>query len=310
MLLGGQQSGMHLVLAGAQHEAAGLVVGCDHNQGLLGMPLLEGQDNIDGGGEIRQLPEAGGGIVAVGAVVNLAAFHHAEEAFVAEVRLQIADAGVHEIGQFHVAFLLVDGIGQVAFRPVAQTQHRSFHGLYAGKGFHAAQYGDARRVGLVLEIGGIVAAFALGDEAAAGRKVHRGADVLCGDVFVVAAGGAVRGEARRRGMIHAHAGNHARSIAGCAGPLGQIGHRIALCIHADGAVIGLDTRGQGRSARSRIRHQRRSAHRGHEAPHREMREVDLLRPFARGLVILLGANHMVDSHAVSNHVEDIFHLRL
>ena len=152
------------------------------------------------------------------AIVNLPAFNHEEEAFFVEVGIQIADAGFHKVGQLGVIFLAVDGIGKVHFLLAAEAEDAAFDALHPFKG-RAAEHGDAGLLGRLDIVCVVFVGASLRDECGTRGEVDRGGEVLGGNIVVVLAFGRVGHEAGRGGVVQAHRGANACSIAVCCCPV-------------------------------------------------------------------------------------------
>ena len=273
------------------------------------MALLEGEHQVHGGGKVREFLEAGGRVVAMAAVVDLAALDHEEEALVGEMALEIVDAGPDEVGQGGVVFPAVDGIRQVRFLLAAQADDPAFDGSHALED-GAMEDVDAGVPCLLLEVGAGALGILIHQETGARREVHRGLNELGSDGIVVPALFRMGVETGRRSVVDTHRRDNAHARTRLMRPVGDGRNRQGIGIDADGAVVGLHARGERRSAGCGIRHQRRGGHRRHEATDREMGEIDLGRAGPVRSIVLFCSHDLVDAHAVTDHVENIFDFRL
>ena len=299
---------MHLVAAAAQHQAAGLVVGRDHDEGLLRIAGEEREGEVHGLGHVVHLLEAGRGVVAVAGVVDLAAFDHEEEALLPVAGLQVADTGVGEVGQAGVILLAVDGVREGILRLGAQAQDARSGEVDLRDGAWALEDGDAGGIGLVLEVGRIVAGTPVREEGRSGHEVHGGIDHLEGNLLIAVAARGVRHEARRRGVVHAHAGGDARAETGRMGPFRQVRGGIAVRVHAHDAVVDLRTGRQRGAGGGGVGDQGVRGNRRDEVHHREAGEVHVF--LAVRLVVEIRADDLVDAHAVPDEIEHILDLGL
>ena len=299
---------MHLVLSCAQLETTGLMVCSDHDEGLVRMLGHESKNDVDGVGEVIDLHEGGGGVIGVSAVVDPSTLNHEEETLVAEAGVQVTDTCVDEIGKLGIIILTVDRIRKLGLGLAAEAENTAGNGLDILELVRTVQDLDARSTGLGLEECCIVAGVPLGDEASAGREIYRGVEVLEGDILIVAALGGMGGEACRGGVVYTHAGGYARAVSRSLGPFHDIRYGIAVYVDSDGVVVGLHARSEGCASGRGVGHERGRGHRRDEIPHREMGEVDRGGAVAGTGIVLLGADHLVDTHAVTYHVEDILDL--
>ena len=105
---------IELVTASAQHQSASLVVGCHHDECLVGVLLIELKSHLHG---IVHFDEFGDErhIVGMTEPVYLATLHHEEETVLSSLLLgKEVDGSTSNVGQREVTLLAVNGIGDTA----------------------------------------------------------------------------------------------------------------------------------------------------------------------------------------------------
>lgn len=107
-----EQVGVEFIRTTAQDEAAGLVVGSDHDERLFGMFFIEGKSLTDSIVHIDDLVDYGSGVVGMAGIVYLASLHHQEEALLAA--RETVDSGTGDLREREVALPTVYGIGQAS----------------------------------------------------------------------------------------------------------------------------------------------------------------------------------------------------
>ncbi len=272
-------------------EAAGVVVGRDHHQGVavfLG-PLQNSANHFVKVEEfLAHVPH----FILVGPVINLGAFHHEEEAFLVIQHLKGFQGAFHEDG----------AAVQRGLEVVFVVQAQEFVAFCIGNVFQLVHVGIALGFHLFNEVAA-VGALVPEMGAAAGNEVHVGVNILGRQAFLVLPGGAVDAEVRRGSVVDAAGNGHARLLAFDAlGPL-QVGlHFLSVRAQADIAVLGLFAVGQGGSAGAGVRDE-------------FVRSIGAGIAHIRHLVNVQGTAVGYPAHAplrqagaVANHEDDVFHL--
>ena len=285
------------------------MVGGHDDQGLLGVFLVEFVGDLDAFIEIDDLMDAGGSIMAVVGVVDLAALRHQEEALLVVLH-QEGHGALDELLEGDVVVLM---LGDFAVRVDAIGDGLAFAGEHQDL-LHILPpslelLGIADRVAGGLE---------LGTERGSGLRVFAvnggtaieietvGQHVLA-DLIVHAAVRLMGLEGARRGVVDARRGHDADLLALGFRHLGHIAERVAVRIDAQAAVLGLYTGCEGRTRGGGIRHVIVGGIMGGHRGDGELREAKRLgAEFALdGSQVHLRQQHGVSAHAVTDEIEHV-----
>ena len=297
----------------ADGHAAGLVVGGDKDQGLVGVGVVEVHRSLHGVAHLQHIVDGSSGIVGVAGPVDLAGLgHHKEALFV----VQQLDALFDIVGQLPLAVGSVHGV--VHGLAIAQILGND-QGL-------ACTGGQSRCTGLssdhvVTCVGshgmvvgaGTVAVHLL--ELAAGKVLKAGVCQFHADLVVVLAGLLVGIEGSGGGVVDVHGGDHANLIAFLGVQLfsdGLVGHIAGPGAHIDDAALGLVAGGDGGGGGSRIRAEGGAVVGGHAAHLREAGKAQV--SLGHSAVVVHGALveacrlDLGSAHAVANEQENVLGL--
>ena len=241
-----------------ERQGAGLMVAGDDDKRFLRMLLGEFVGDFDGVVEGERLEDDGRRVVGVAVDVDGAAFAHHEEALRVVEQL---NALLDEIRQ-EEAVMVVDVVGHVAGAFDAAGDDFVVGVVFAGKGAEVFARLDDFVAGLrgefvdVALVGGGLLVVRLGD-GAAGEIVIAGIDQIEADFIVFVAAGAMAVEGGGRGVVDGHGRDDTDLLAGLLRFVGA-GIDLAGVVrgHADTAVVGLFTAGDGGSGRGGIRDER------------------------------------------------------
>jgi len=303
------------VVAVAECHAARLVVGCDDDEGLVGMLLVESIGEVQGFVHVDGLADGGGSVASVAGVVNLAALdHHEETVAVAE----LGDGGLNDLGEGEVAVGTVDGIRNgLAFEG-------SVGGVLGGHENHlvgteeplglvvTARDGVAVGFAEVIEVGcgGIVLVDGF-VEARAAEEIEAGGCQLGADIVVVIALGGMCVVGGRGGMVDSHGGHDANSPALALEACSDTLHGLAIGCDANHAVVGLLARGKACAGGCGVSDAVGGRESGDlsgvgERGHQQLVTPDSPAQFGE---VHLGGKDLVGTHAVADKEEYILGLR-
>ena len=297
----------------ADGQTAGLVVGSDQDQGLIGVLAGKIHRSLHGIAQFQHIVDGSGGIVGMAGPVDLAGLGHQEEALGV---VQQFDALLHIVGQLPLA---VGGIQGVVHGLAVRQVLGDDEGLACtgSQGSGVGLGGDHVIAGLcgnfVVVGAGAVTVHLL--ELAAGKVLKAGVCQLHADLIVVLAAVLVGIERSRGGVVDVDGGDHAHLIALLAVQLlsdGLIGHIAGPGAHIDDTALGLVAGGDGGRGRSGVRAEGSAVVGGHAAHLREAGEAQVgfgdSAVVVHGTLVEAGRLDLCRAHAVADEQEDVFGL--
>ena len=297
----------------ADGHAAGLVVGGDEDQSLVGVGVIEVHRSLHRVAHLQHIVDGSSGIVGVAGPVDLAGLGHQEEALLV---VQQLDALFDVVGQLPLAVGSVHGVvhGLAVAQILGNDQGLACTG---GQGSCTGLGGDHVITGVgshgVVIGAGAIAVYLL--ELAAGKVLKAGVCQLHADLVVVLAGLLVGIEGSGGGVVDVHGGDDTHLIALLGVQLfgdGLVGHIAGPRAHIDDAALGLVAGGDGGGSGSGIRAEGGAVVGGHAAHLREAGKTQV--SLGHSAVVVHGALvkacglDLGSAHAVADEQENVLGL--
>jgi len=297
----------------SQRHAAGFVVTGHNNQRFIGVALHKMHCLGHGGVKGKHIGDGAYGIVGVTGPVNLAAFHHHEEALGV---IQQLKALARHFCQRHIAVCGIHGIGHglLILQVRVYKHHAAAAGLEGAEGLrvvHIVKPGRAHGVQHVY-----FRAFSLGffagriKKTAARKIIHAASGQFQPYFIIIFAARLMRIKGRRGCVIQGNRGDdaHLHAVIACHFRNGNNGGVFA--VHAQPPVDGFYAAGHGRARSGRISDERIKGIGGGGPLHRQAAHVqfDDAGPhvaFLRGQVCF-GRIALRHAHAIADEQNDVF----